>query len=314
MNRLTVTFLDNDNNQHILNYRIYDTMLAKKWMSVIRANQSDLSKYIHTVFYNVTGKNVLDIYKNLTDTILKINEEYDTLLPIFEMSQIDGEKLNYLHSMFEHYGDRIPELEDNNKNTNSLNFNFLSLNELIHTYELALGNQNRKFSSMAATMDYYPQTIFRNIEPLDKLNVRNRYNWGQLFLGYNTLGKDWLTACTDNDLDLVRRNAVKPQQRFAAEIWFSFSELEWFEISATEHFENWYYSLPTELKLKVPIENISDMVLGKFLIGEILIDEYFLKFDPNMDNWLLPNSASKKRWNAGVFSTFKQIEKVKITR
>jgi hypothetical protein len=147
---------------------------------------------------------------------------------------------------------------------------------------------------------------------LDKLSIQSQYDWGQLFLGYNTLGKDWLTVCADNDLALVERESVKPQQRFAAETWFSFSALEYSELSTISYFEKWYYSLPAELKLKVPVENVSDLILGKFLIGKILIDEYFLKFEPNKSRWLLPNSECKKKWNADVFSTFKQIKEIRI--
>jgi hypothetical protein len=314
MRTIEVIFSDGDNNLHTLKYKIYDTRLAKKWLAVIRENQSDLEKYIHTAFYNATGKNIPTIHKDLTDKILKINKEYDIPLPVFGISKINGDNLNKLHSMFEHYGDRIPELKASNRYTKELNSYFLDLNELIHIYELALGNQNRNFPTMALTMDYYPQTIFRNIEPLDKLSVKNRYDWGQLFLGYNTLGKDWLTVCCDNDLDLVMRETVKPQKRFAAETWFSFSELEYSELSPIAYFENWYHSLPAELKLKVPIENVSDLVLGKFLIGEIIIDDYFLNFDPDMTNWIIPNSESKKKWNNDVFSTFKKVEKLRILK
>jgi hypothetical protein len=54
------------------------------------------------------------------------------------------------------------------------------------------------------------------------------------------------------------------------------------------------------------------MVLGRFLIGEIIINEYFLKYQPDLDQWKIPNSACKKKWNNEVFSTFKQITGLKI--
>jgi len=314
MTRLAATFLDNVGNRHILQYKIYDTVLAKKWLDVIRENQKDTNKYIHTSLYNATGKDIPSIYQDLEDTILKINKEYDMLLPLYDMSVIGRKQLNKLHDLFENYGDRIPELESIRKHTKTLNLNFLNLNELIHKYEIALTNKSpHRFPYMAATMDYWPQTIFRNIEPLDKLSIQSHYEWGQLFLGYNTLGKDWLTACSDNDTDIIVRGAVRPQKRFAAESWFCFGSSNNTKFSEIINFERWYNLLPTNLKPKVPVENLSELVLGKFLVGEIIINEYFLHYDPEPTNWLLPKSEAKKKWNTDVFSTFTQIEKIRIS-
>jgi len=304
MRTVKVTFLDNVEVEHTLSYKVYGSTLAKRWLRILRENQLYRDKYIHTSLYNKSGNDIDEVYKELIEVIQKINVEYDTPLPIFNMLEMDYSKLNLLHSMFEQWGGSVSDSE-------TLVSNFLRLNELIHQYEQVLRNITQEFPSMSAIVDYYPQTLFADITSLDLLNVTNQYDWGQIYLGYNTLGKDWASVAGDNDTDVVVRGTVRPQKRFAAETWFSFNE-KLSPMARSIGFEKWYRSLPPELQLKVPIDNLSSMVMGKFILGEVIIDDYFLKFDSNFNNWKVTNGETKKRWNLDVFSTFKKIKGIKI--
>lgn len=312
MKKVEITVIDHNEIPHVLSYKIYNTRLANRWLEIIEQNQLYANKYIHTALYNSNGADFEFLRLQLVDTISQINAEYDILLPAFANSNITANHLNLLHGMFEHWGDRIPELEAKNIHTATLQENFYKLNELIHMCEFSLRNQSSLFPTMSATLDYYPQTIFAPIDPLDLLSVTDQYAWGQLYLGYNTLGKDWLSTCQDNDIDLLSRDAVRPQQRFAAESWLYFGSSQSNPVASAARFESWYYSLPPELQANVPVGDLSAMVLGRFLIGEIIINEYFLKYQPNFDKWLIPNSSCKKQWNNEVFSTFKKITGLKI--
>ena len=311
---LKITFLDAHNQEHVLTYEIYDSGLGRKWLDILSQNQAFPEKYIHGTFYNVSSKDIPEIHAEIISTIKSINDVYHITLPLYEdYSVLNKVQLNHLHFMFEEHGDRIPELEAKNLHRRETQLMFLRLNELIHTYESALQNSPGGFPNMTIMFDYYPQTIFRNIEPLDKLYIRNNFQWGELYLGYNTLGKDWLTAAGDNDLDLVSREQVMPQCRFAAEAWMCFRKDE-HVVSKSEFFEKWYNSLAPELQVKVPVNNFSDMVLGKFIVGEVIIDNYFLNFDPDLSKWKLPYSNTKHRWNIEVFATFKKILKIEIPK
>lgn len=312
MKTVEITFIDHNETPHVLCYTIYKTRLADRWLEILEQNQLCHDKYIHTALYNSNGTDFESLYAQLVATISQINEEYDILLPVFSKSNIDTAYLNLLHSMFEQWGDRIPELEAKNTHTKTLQNNFYNLNELIHMCEHALRNSHSRFPVMSATFDYYPQTIFAPIEPLDLLSVTDQYDWGQLYLGYNTLGKDWLSTCGDNDTDLLSRDAVRPQIRFAAESWLYFGSAQENPASTASRFESWYYSLPTELQSKVPINDLSAMVLGRFLIGEVIINDYFLKYELERSRWKIPNSSCKKQWNNNVFSTFKKITRIRI--
>lgn len=314
MTKLRITFLDIHNQEHTLTYKIYDSGLAHKWLDILSQNQALPEKYIHGTFYNVSSKDIPEIHAEIISTIKSINDVYHITLPLYQdCSVLSTVQLNHLHFMFEEHGACIPELEAKNLHRIETHLMFLRLNELIHTYESALEISTGHFPEMAVMFDYYPQTIFRNIEPLDKLYIQRDSQWGALYLGYNTLGKDWLTVAGDNDVDLVDREQVNPQERFAAETWMCFRKDEDC-ISKSITFEKWFNSLSPELQVKVPINDLSNMVLGKFLIGELLLDSYFLNFEASLSKWKHPHSFVKHYWNIEVLSTFRKISKIEIIK
>jgi hypothetical protein len=163
---------------------------------------------------------------------------------------------------------------------------------------------------MSVIFDFYPQTEFESLLERDKLHLTSEFKWGDLYLGYNTLGKDWLKVCLDNDLEVIERDMVKPQIKFAAEAWLNFGP-DNFENNNVNMFTNWYEGLPANLQKKVPVDNLNALSFGRFQIGRIVIDEYyFLKYHNNLSDWLSPNHPIKKKWNEEVFSTFRKIKKI----
>jgi hypothetical protein len=309
---LNLTFLDNNNQEHILKYKIYDTGLGRRWISAIEENKTFPEKYIHSTFANRTVESIPEIHKELIDTVKLINSNYHMQLPLYEDVLIfNNDHLNELHHAFEVYGDNTPKLSPAVLLNDVVHVSFLKLNELIHTYEYALKSATVRFPDMSALFDYYPQTVYRQISERDKIYIRLNHKWGELYLGYNTLGKDWLTAAFDNDIDLVKRQEVRPQQRFAAEMWLNFTQ-DCDAISKTKSFESWYDSLDEDLQKTIPIDNLNELVLGKFLIGELIINDYFLKFDSNRSNWIIPRSETKIQWNRKVFSTFRKLKDLTI--
>jgi hypothetical protein len=312
MSILRLSFLDLNNTEHILRYKIYDTGLARRWISVIEENKSFPEKYIHSTFANRTIESIPEIHDSLIKTIKLINIDYHTPISLYEdITVFNYDHLNELHHIFEEYDEYVPRLPSDELLDDTVHYNFLKFNELIHMYENALDSSKFIFPSMSAVFDYYPQTIRRPILERDKIYIRLNHKWGELYLGYNTLGKDWLTASSDNDIDLVKRQEVRPQQQFAAEMWLNFTR-DCDTISKTMLFESWYESLDEDLQKTIPIDNLNELGLGKFLIGELIIDDYFLKFDSNINNWIVPRSNTKIRWNKEVFSTFRELKYLEI--
>ena len=54
-------------------------------------------------------------------------------------------------------------------------------------------------------------------------------------MGYHTLGKDYMAAFWNNDLDLVRRNEIRPQRISSAEIFAYFGPSVRGQREALEH-------------------------------------------------------------------------------
>jgi len=308
MTMMTITFLDKKRIKHRITYKLFKSNLTEKWVDIICENQRDHAKKIYTAFMNRTKEDIPELHKDIIDHVKKINLRYVKPLPLYEgKTELTLDDLNELHHLFEEYGDLYAETE-----TNQILHNlFLQLNEKIHAYEHALEDKTIRFPEMSAVVDYYPQELFVDLQERDKLFLVSNHRWGELYLGYNTLGKDWLTASSDNDIDLVLRKSVRPQRRFAAEFWLNFTK-DCDAGTKMELFEQWYDSLPPDAQESVPIDNLNELTLGKFILGEVYINEYFLKFDPNKNNWKASASDTQAKWNREVFSTFREIVSIDI--
>lgn len=312
MTKLSITFLDDFEQEHCLNFKICDTDLADRWKSIVLKNQQT-DRFIHGVLMNTAYAQLQSIHAELHSVVKTLNELYDKQLPVYIDVVLNKNHLNTLHEQFETYGDRILELQasgalDVAVHKSELHNKFCRLNELIHSYEAALVNHPGSFPRMGALIDYYPAELYVPLLEKDRVYLEGDFKWGNLYLGYNTLGKDWIQVWGDNDLEVIVRDQVRPQKRFAAENWLYFGrDCEKFELISK--FEKWYLTLPTAIKDKVPMDNLNELSFGRLYIGSIMIDEYFLKYDSNLVNWQLPNSAAKLKWNNEVFTTFKKITK-----
>lgn len=312
MDVIRIIFLDKHGTRvGALDFQIYHTTLAQRWLNTIRENQLDTDKTIHSVFMNKTSDDLLEIHNEMNENIKIINQFYHTLVPVYNTdTALTHQQLNELHHHYEQYGDYIKFMPIGLDSTKLIHNSFLRLNELIHIYEYAVESK-KEFPNMNMLFDYYPQTIFKPIQERDKHYLRCNYKWGQLYLGYNTLGKDWSATCADNDLDLVKRQAVRPQRRFAAEAWINFSKND-NEYANAMVFEDWYDNLDEETKKLVPYDDLNELTMGKFLIGEVVINNKLLSFNSDINQWLLPDSKTKADWNKKVFSKFHSIESVEV--
>lgn len=313
MATLQLHFLDNQEQKHIINFFIYNSKLAKRWIAITRKNQAISEKHISERFSNVSYTQRTGVRARLNSCLTRINEIYDEQLPLYpEIENLTTPELNYLHEQFERYGDRYRELMENKTHwTPELHEDFLQLNELIHLHEDINLSASQKFPSMSLLYDYYPQEIHEPIMESDKIWLTSQFKWGHVYLGYNTLGKDWIKVMMDNDLEVVEREQVRPQQRFAAETWINFGPEDngWYSFYLLE---KWIDGLPEELKSKVPSDNLNELTFGRFRIGEVIIDDYFLKYNPDPIQWKLPDSRAKLDWNNNVFSTFVKLTDVRI--
>jgi hypothetical protein len=328
---VVITFLDKHKHLHPITFALYDSSLARRWKKLIEDNIARPDHHYHTSFVNKTFDNLSQVLEELNDTITLINTAYDRVLPKFiSTTTLDQEVLNALHEEYEMYGDRLQSFIDmgyfddpkkfaefynplwpGDVQNFELHDNFLRLNELIHTLEELTHTKDVKFPAMSVLFDIYPQQLYDTILEKDKLYLTNTFNWGRLYLGYNTLGKDWLEVSNHNDIDVIKREQVRRQERFSAETWINFSPDDDINFGKTQ-FEKWYDTLPTDLQQQVPINNLNELCLGRFEIGAIACNnKYFEKYN-NIANWRSQNHDCKRDWNKNIFSTFTNIVSIEF--
>ena len=290
-------------------YKLYETPLVEKWIKITEENLSLDNHTISSAFINRTIEDVPELLSSINNLLSNINHNYDRPIEIFD--QVGTKELNYLHEQFEEFGKRIDELHQTGKyNTEVANW-FFSLNEHIHACESALETTGNEWGGFGVLYDLYPVGIHADLSEEDLLFLEPHHSWGKLYLGYNTLGKDWMAVYRDNDLEVIERHMVKPQQRFAAEAWLHFGP-DQLHYNQVTKFIKWAKTLPDNLQKQIPFNNLNELRLGRYAIGEVVIDSEFLKIDSNPDNWKTFRHKSKMAWNYEVFTTYRSIESVKI--
>lgn len=317
---MKIKFVTNTDKVHDIYFDMFNNDLVRRWIEMTLKCQKDTSKKLHHTFFNKTIESVDQVRDKLSQCINRINMIYD--IPINDFSDfklLTFDQLNFLHQQYEIYGDRTDALIRNGTNWSStMHSDFLLLNELIHQYEDCLSSKSNPVANMAVLYDYYPQGLHAPLRDSDKLWFKTNLDWGGVYLGYNTLGKDWWNVFKDNDIEVIDREQVRPQERFAAETWINFGPDmgEWWSL---HKFNEWYENLPTNLKKKVPMNNIGNLSLGRIKIGQVITEGsnkegYFHKYADDESHWSVFNHPIKNKWNEEVFSTFSHIEEITFSR
>lgn len=334
---LRTDFKTNTGERKIIHHYIHqDNTVADRWWELMKISintkfsdlvesfpelkdkpfDPDYSMELKTRLTNIGLHNVTFLMESINGVLSGINKEYDKQLPIFKnTSELDNEILNYLHEEFEVYGDRMEDLKAAGNWSKDMHENFLSLNEFIHMIETAMHGEENNFPNFSALSDFLPAGIFEPLKDVDTMFLGDQFEWGGLYTGYNTLGKDYLSIAPEDDQEVIERDEVRPQVRFSTETWFNFGPD--MQDTHREAFYRWYKTLSPELQAKVPIGDFKALSLGRYKLGRVIIDDTFLEFEPDLEKWYIPAGPSynhvigsnsiKKKWNNEVFSTFTDI-------
>ena len=334
-----------DGSPLVLTYNLQDNSLTPKWIECVKQRKTETKQpsKIETLIkgtkfpkdpleLKITNKTIDDIESlmiKLNSIVTQINEYYDEPLPLFNTTkEIDHAILNYLHEQFERYGARHAEIKADGNYRNHFNrvggnpdrypghtfkveFHqlWLDLNQWIHITEGVMTDSDYpNFSCLIQYIPFVEQGA--PIDPEDKLFLDHSPKWGQLYLGYNTLGKDYMHAYCDDDKRVITNNQVKVQKYLSTEVWLNFSKdtLD----APHKEFELRLYNWWKSIEGNPPFVNIDELALGRYYLGEISFDDTFLNFHPVYEDWLVPNSDIRRRWNLTVFSKIVKATGVKI--
>jgi len=309
----------NDGSNLSLTYNLDPTSLRERWITQVKNKLNEKDHYYDFKISNKTKTDSEYLMRRLNRVIESINELYDDTLPLFKItSEIDRDILNYLHEEFEEYGARLEQYDpflfpggvgDHfNKELHDL---WLRLNQWIHITETALIEDGTNFPNFSCLVNIHPIEIGKKLQDYDKLFLDTMFRWGELYLGYNTLGKDYLHTFVDNDVRVVTHNQVKVQEYFSPEIWLNFGPSYRNKKVQEMLFYDWYKSLPSSVKEAIPIDNLSKLALGRYYMGSLILDKRFLDFHPIVEDWYY-NEEIQKRWNLEVFSKVESLTKIEI--
>lgn len=318
---LKVVMTKKDGDTLSLHYNLYDNNpVVDRWIKMTKESLEKKME-IKARITNNEFNNIGYLMEQINGVLTFINENYDKVLPTFtDFNELDGVILNYLHEEFEVYGDRIVQLQEDNKWSFELHEKFLSLNEFIHMIETAIHGSHHKFPNFSCLYDFLPAGLHEPVTEIDKLFLEDRFEWGGLYCGYNTLGKDYLSIAPENDWEVIARDEVRPQIRFAPETWMNFGP----DMTNTirESFYSWYLTLSPEVQAKVPIDDMYKLSLGRYKLGRLIIDDSMKEIEPDMSKWFTPSGPSvawalgdescKTKWNREVFSQINGIERIEI--
>jgi hypothetical protein len=309
-------------------YDLHDTSLRERWINQINARNAEPGTFLDLKIANKTLDDIDYLINKINEVIVGINAYYDKQLPVFtDTTKIDRELLNYLHEEFELYGERHEQIIIKEKRhivspvdpnvwpgirfKKEFHDLWLKLNEYIHIIETALAtNHDDIFLNFSCLVHVYPPVIGDPIQEVDKLFLESNFKWGQLYLGYNTLGKDYIHAMNDDDVRVITNDQIKVQTHFSTEVWLNFTEGANPSKLEESKFWAWYNKQEQSVKDKIPMDNLNALGLGRYHIGSIVFDDSFTKFH-DYKEWMY-NPHLHHKWNMEVFSQIERVIKVEI--
>ena len=249
-------------------------------------------QHIWQEIHLVTNQYVTGVPMNTP--VHKVLKQTDSICEALDIKKIpknfSQEDLNYAHNVM---------VELANKKADP---NIALLNKLIHVLE---GSLNNKYSEYSASVIFYSANNEKYVPIKEeyKLWLEPNLKWGDLFLGYGTLGKDWVDIYIDNDNldDLVVQNTISSETCLSFRTDYNFPK-------ATETlFYRWANN-----KFDIPLTDLNKLSLGRYLLGKLIIDETFLAHHKNVGDWYIPNHICKLTWNRDVIGSDVKINSVRF--
>jgi hypothetical protein len=268
--------LKTNNHSISLYYHLNDNPVQHIWQEI----HQDSKKFTMGITH---GKDIEELVNDLNLLLKKQNR------PSIE-SPVSQNQLNKLHHDFVG-NSKIFSSEDE-----------LTINLLIHAIE----SKNSLLTEYDATTCFYkdPDNIRIAIKEEYKLWLMNENRWGHLLLGFGTLGKSWNEIVQTND----NLDDLNTQSNISSETMMVFNSEHPHAKSSEKKFYNWAKSSNNI----VPLDNLNQLALGYYLLGEIIITDVFLDFHPNVSDWYVPNHHCKLSWNREVLGYNAKVEEIKF--
>lgn len=257
-------------------YHLNDNPVQHIWQEL----HKDSTKFSMGVTH---GKSLEELLAELNSLLITTNR------PTLELP-ISQDQLNKLHNSF---------VEHSKKDSSS---DELQINLLIHAIE----SKNNFLTEYDSSTKFYkePNNIKIPIKEEYKLWLMNENKWGYLLMGFGTLGKSWNEiAKTDDNLD-----DLNIQTTISSETIMIFNA----DHVCLKTPENRLYKWAKNSKYDVPLNNLNQLSLGLYLLGEVIINDTFLDFHPTVSDWYVPNHICRLSWNRNVLGHNPVVKEIKF--
>jgi len=279
-----------------LYYKLFNNDLTYRWIDLVKkCNDKDLKiNSTHTKLYS--KKEIDDLFQEFLDVIDLINTFIDIKLPdIKNLNYLKENKylLNDLHEQFEVYG-------------HIANSAMLRFNELIHIFEVIFDDRPRFFSCVNTN---YIEFNNSKLKLEDYFLFTSDYEWGYIYLGYNTLGKPWHTISEDNDIEIIKRNQVKPQKTFSSEFYIIFNDTK--PHTKKNIFYNWWIKNEFS-KIYNETFTIENFAFGNIPLGHALY--YTLNDEVIYDMSSINTPEARLEWSKNIWSKQNFTTKIQFVK
>ena len=326
---LEITAVNSSTQQElVMMYALYDIDIVDRWINLINENNQRNNKLRYDYHKMYTDSEILELFDKFRENISYINGHYDRKLADIvsvEYLRENPNILNDLHEEYEIYGDRLESLlnkryfsrPDIHSEYNDLwpgkthdkiiHECFLLLNEQIHNFEgIHRSHEDKTRMSCSCLTDFIPAELHDDLKPEDYFLFTPDQEWGHAYLGYNTLGKHWSSTMMDNDIDVVNRHAVRPQRRFAAEVFMYFGTP--YAFTHRIQFYKWWTenNISEKSDPRMKLEEFAFGFIPVARIARYRVDSVTHKVSLTMSR------EEKIQWNREVWSKFDSIKRIRI--
>jgi len=211
-------FFSDNIQEELIEYKIIDSPVSRIWLECVNYHlqSGNCTIYKNQSIKNVPNqKKIIELWNSIFTTIDNLNSIAKKKVIDIDKSKIKNNNslLNYLHTRFHEIHDNLSDdcmqnyLEDLNKN--------------IHILQ---DSQNSQFIYATFFLTSNKPQIKYNISDLNLYKYFNYENieFGDLVLGYGTVGKNLYDSYKNNDIEVVKNGLIRPQKTIDSEVVLNF--------------------------------------------------------------------------------------------
>lgn len=213
-----VCFFEKESQIKTLKFKIHHNQLTEHWSSTVEDSLMQGKNIPRGLSSNFKKdkKSVNNELINLIDILKTHNNSFNLNWPL-DPNEVTRKKLNALHEQF-HFIEE--DWLANNIVINDEFRNALELvNEKIHIFEEIVTNSTKRAKWFLSSYDNSVK-ITDDLRKFWDIKFFKNYRPGTLFLGYHTIGKNLIHCYESNDVELVKKKGIRPQEFISSEVVF----------------------------------------------------------------------------------------------